>query len=113
MSGQRIEHHGDILLQNVPAVLQFKDHLIGTVDPVRQIAECRWAAGVPADDELSLQARAAVQQVIGVIVLAAYAKLAAAAGFQGEKLHNVFRVGENTEATINEMVPDMSGGARG
>ncbi|SCL13138.1 hypothetical protein [Micromonospora inyonensis] len=113
MSGSRIEFNGDALAQQVPLVGQFKDHLIGTVDPVRQIAECRWAAGVPADDELSLQARAAVQQVLAGIVLAAYAKLAHAAGFQGEKLDLVRRVGENTEATGTEMIPDMSGGTRG
>ncbi|MER7471460.1 hypothetical protein [Micromonospora sp. NPDC000018] len=94
-------------------MLQFKDHLIGTVDPLREIAECRWAADVPADDQLSLQARAAVQQLIAGIVFAAYAKLAESAGFQGEKLGHVFHIGENTEATITEMVPDMSGGARG
>ncbi|WP_416902604.1 hypothetical protein [Micromonospora echinospora] len=113
MSGSRVEFNGDALAQRVPLLGQFKDHLISTVDPVRQIAECRWAAGVPADDELSLQARAAVQQVLAGIVLAAYAKLAQAAGFQGEKVDLVRRVGENTEATGAELVPDMSGGTRG
>ncbi|MGC4790552.1 hypothetical protein ACLQ22_22305 [Micromonospora sp. DT178] len=113
MSTSRITFNGDALARQVPLVGQFKDHLIGTVDPVREIAECRWADGVPADDELSLQARAAVMGLLANIVLAAYAKLAEAAGFQGEKLNLYRRVGDNTEATGAELVPDMSGGARG
>ncbi|BCL13671.1 hypothetical protein [Micromonospora sagamiensis] len=113
MSSSRIEFNGDALAQRVPLLGQFKEHLINTVDPLREIAECRWADGVPGDDELSLQARAAVQKLLAGIVLMAYAKLAEAAGFQDEKVDLYRRVGENTEGTGAELVPDMSGGARG
>ncbi|MFI7650732.1 hypothetical protein ACIBTZ_32365 [Micromonospora sp. NPDC049460] len=102
------------MAQRVPLLRLFEEHLFaGTVDPILEIAACRWAAGVPADDELSLQAREAAQQLLGGIVLAAYVKLIEASGFQGDKVDLYRRVGENTEATVHDLVPDMSGGARG
>lgn len=102
MSELRIEFSGDDLAGRVPLLGQFRDDLKETVDPLLDIAACRWAEGVPGDDATTLQARAAVQEMLHKYVLPAYEALGESVGFQGEKLDLVRHIGENTEAGNSE-----------
>lgn len=112
MSAQRIEFSGENLAQRVPLLGKFRDDLAETVDPLVDIAACRWAQNVPGDDEVTLQARAAVQDMMIKYVLPAYAQLGGSVGLQGEKLDLVRHVGDNTEAGNSEVAGGWEGGGR-
>ncbi|GAA2217888.1 hypothetical protein ACFY2R_20355 [Micromonospora olivasterospora] len=109
MSEKAISFNGDALAQRVPLLGEFKEELIGTIDPLMSVAECRWAG----EDEQSQAVRAIVMNLLGNQVLGILGLLANASGFQGEKLGLYHRNGVYTEDGSNDMVPDMSGGHRG
>ncbi|MEO3779268.1 hypothetical protein ABGB16_20965 [Micromonospora sp. B11E3] len=109
MSAEVITFNGDALAQRVGLLGDFRDELVGTIDVVKLLAEGRWAG----DDEQSQQFRAFVMHLLGDIVLGVFVQLGNGAGFQGEKLGVYHQVGENTEETVNDLVPEISGGYRG
>ncbi|MFG1954693.1 hypothetical protein [Micromonospora sp. NPDC048830] len=104
-----ITFNGDVLAQRVGLLGDFRDELIGTIDLVKRLAEGLWAG----DDEQSQQFRAYVMHLYGDIVLGVFVQLGNGAGFQDEKLGIYHQVGENTEDTVNDLVPEISGGYRG
>ncbi|MEU5941632.1 hypothetical protein ABZ807_21150 [Micromonospora sp. NPDC047548] len=110
MSASRIEFSGDDLAQRVPLLAQFQEDLIKTVNPLVDIAACRWADDVPEDDEVTLQARAAVQGMLMKYVFPAFVELGDVTGIQHDKWDFVRRIADNTEAISDEMVGDLGGG---
>ncbi len=113
MSAEHIEFAGDDLARRVPLLGQFRTDLKRTVDPLLDVAACHWADGVPGDDDVTLQAKAAISGMLDQYVLPVYALLADAVGFQGEKLHIVRQIGDNTEAGNSEAAGGWGGGRHG
>ncbi|MEV0128433.1 hypothetical protein AB0H83_08200 [Dactylosporangium sp. NPDC050688] len=111
MSGQ-IQFSGDALAQRVPLLGQFRDDLAGTLRPLMDIAECHWADGCEGDDELALQARGAVREVLGKYVLPSYAELGESVGIEGEKLDLVRKIGDNTEGSNSDVAGGWGSGGR-
>jgi hypothetical protein len=101
---------GDALANRVPLLGQFRDDLHDTIVPLSEIAACRWADGVPGDDDQSLQARANIKQMFEKYIMPAYQELGDAMGFQGEKLGLVRQIGENTENSNGEVAGGWGGG---
>ncbi|TYC19557.1 hypothetical protein FXF52_35970 [Micromonospora sp. MP36] len=104
-----ITFNGDALAQRVKLLQEFVKELTGTAMSLEEILQCRWAG----DDEQSQLVRAAVMYLLGDLVLGVFGQLANAAGFQGEKVGIYHQVGDNTEATSTEAVPEIGGGYRG
>ncbi|MGW1062319.1 hypothetical protein [Micromonospora rubida] len=113
MSASSIEFSGDALAQRVPLLADFQGELGRFLGPLADIAMCRWADGAPADDEFTMEARAAVRKMLAEYVFPAYAQLGESVGLQGEKLDMVRRIGENTEASNTEVAGGWGGGRHG
>lgn len=110
MSAEHIEFAGDDIARRVPLLAQFRSEMKRTVDPLLDIAACHWADGVPGDDDVTLQARAAIGGMLAQYILPVYGLLADAIGYQGEKLDIVRRIGDNTEAGNSEAAGAWGGG---
>lgn len=108
---ERIEFLGDELIRRVPLLAQFREDLIATVAPLLEIAECHWADG--AHDELTVQARGTLKQLLNAYVLPCYEVLGDAVGIdQLEKLEMYGQIGDLTEAVNGASAGAMSGGGK-
>jgi hypothetical protein len=106
----QIEFSGDDLTRRVPLLGQFCDDLIAVVTPLIDISQCQWAEG---DDEMTMQARATIFDLMTKYVLPAYSLLGEAVGMQGDKLGLVRLIGDQTEATNGQSAGWTGGGRHG
>ena len=93
----RIDFSGDDLAGRVPMFGEFKDTLMSVIDPLTDVAACRWADGVPADDHVTLQARDGVRGMITEYLYPGYGVLGESVGAQGDKMDKIIHDSDEIE----------------
>jgi hypothetical protein len=106
----QISFSGEEISRRVPLLAEFHEHLLELVNPMIEVAACRWADGV--DDEMSIQMRESVRKMVNGYILPVYAELGESLGFQGDKLSAFRRIGDQTEHNAAGAAGFTGGGGR-
>jgi hypothetical protein len=108
----RIDFSGDDLASRVPLLSEFRDTLMSVIDPLVDVAACRWADGAPPDDDITAQAKKGVSGMITTYLYPGYDVLGDSVGAQGTKMDLVRRIGDNIEDGNTETADWGGGGGR-